>query len=173
MLEFYQRTLFEWISLNTEHWIVHCWDFKRTVDSGYGHVAPRTHIGQVATILYAIVGIPLAFLFMSHAGDYMALGFKFLYATTCIALKQKKERLTELLQIKLTKLWRRYLLFRYGGEESHYENENIMRLFKNFGNLEEHHSKRQVSKRVLLNWEQRQKVCLKELTGSSERCLCL
>ncbi|XP_050677733.1 potassium channel subfamily K member 9-like [Leptidea sinapis] len=50
---------------------------------GYGHIAPKTHSGKVATIFYAILGIPLMLLCLSNIGDVMASSFRFLYWRVC------------------------------------------------------------------------------------------
>ncbi|XP_059620713.1 uncharacterized protein LOC132264500 [Phlebotomus argentipes] len=50
---------------------------------GYGHIAPKTHMGKVTTIFYAILGIPLMLLCLSNIGDIMASSFRFLYWRVC------------------------------------------------------------------------------------------
>ncbi|XP_075218728.1 potassium two pore domain channel subfamily K member galene isoform X2 [Lycorma delicatula] len=50
---------------------------------GYGHIAPKTQIGKVTTIFYAILGIPLMLLCLSNIGDIMAHSFRFLYWRIC------------------------------------------------------------------------------------------
>ncbi|XP_026481761.1 potassium channel subfamily K member 18-like [Ctenocephalides felis] len=51
---------------------------------GYGNISPRTEWGKVATILYAIVGMPLFLLYLSNIGDILARCFKWIYAKCCL-----------------------------------------------------------------------------------------
>ncbi|XP_067132129.1 potassium channel subfamily K member 18-like [Centruroides vittatus] len=53
---------------------------------GYGNVTPKTKLGKIVTILYAIVGIPLLLLCLSSIGDIMAHSFKFIYWKVCCYL---------------------------------------------------------------------------------------
>lgn len=53
---------------------------------GYGNIAPKTPVGKIVTILYAIVGIPLLLLCLSNIGDAMAHSFKFIYWKVCCYL---------------------------------------------------------------------------------------
>ena len=46
---------------------------------GYGNTAPKTKYGQIITIPYAIVGIPLTMLTIAHLGGFMATVFRFLF----------------------------------------------------------------------------------------------
>jgi len=47
--------------------------------AGYGHVAPKTKWGRLITIVYALVGIPLTFLYLSNMGNFMAKCFRLFY----------------------------------------------------------------------------------------------
>lgn len=60
--------------------------------SGYGHLAPKTTWGKVATIFYAILGIPLMLLCLSNIGDVMATSFRFLYWKVCCYVCEKKPK---------------------------------------------------------------------------------
>ncbi|XKL64483.1 hypothetical protein PGB90_004569 [Kerria lacca] len=51
---------------------------------GYGNVFPHTVGGKVATIVYAIFGMPLFLLYLSNIGDLLAKSFKWLYAKFCL-----------------------------------------------------------------------------------------
>lgn len=61
---------------------------------GYGNIAPKTPIGRLVTMIYAIAGIPLMLLFLSKIGDVMAHSFKFIYWKICytLCIKQKKRK---------------------------------------------------------------------------------
>ncbi|KAF8563335.1 hypothetical protein P879_03734 [Paragonimus westermani] len=50
---------------------------------GYGHATPKTSHGKIGTIIYALVGIPLVFLYLSNIGDYLADVFRAIYSRTC------------------------------------------------------------------------------------------
>ncbi|XP_056633473.1 potassium channel subfamily K member 18 [Diorhabda sublineata] len=51
---------------------------------GYGNIYPRTLQGKIATIVYAIIGMPLFLLYLSNIGDIMARSFKWIYAKCCL-----------------------------------------------------------------------------------------
>lgn len=50
---------------------------------GYGHISPKTPVGKLVTIFYAIIGIPLFLLYLSNIGDIMAKSFKWTYSRLC------------------------------------------------------------------------------------------
>ena len=43
---------------------------------GYGHIAPKTPVGKIVTIFYAILGIPITVICWSNIGDAMAKAFR-------------------------------------------------------------------------------------------------
>ena len=73
------------------------------VFSGYGHIAPKTQAGRVVTILYALVGIPLTFLYLSNIGNFLADCFRLFYKKICcdICCCQKCEREKKRERIKM------------------------------------------------------------------------
>lgn len=50
---------------------------------GYGHIAPKTPVGKIVTIFYAILGIPLTVLCWSNIGDAMANAFRCVSSHGC------------------------------------------------------------------------------------------
>ncbi|KAI0226697.1 TWiK family of potassium channels protein 18, partial [Lamellibrachia satsuma] len=68
---------------------------------GYGHLAPKTPWGRFLTIIYALVGIPLTFLYLSNVGNFLADSFRLFYKHICCDIcwcrrcerKKKRERL--------------------------------------------------------------------------------
>ncbi|XP_013793517.1 potassium channel subfamily K member 18-like, partial [Limulus polyphemus] len=49
----------------------------------YGNIAPKTNWGKLVTIVYAIIGIPLMFLYLTNIGDLLAKSFKYIYGRLC------------------------------------------------------------------------------------------
>ena len=62
--------------------LLHC----VVTDTGYGHIAPKTALGRVATIIYATFGIPLTLLTIAQVGRYMAAVFRFTYKNVVCGL---------------------------------------------------------------------------------------
>ena len=64
-------------------------------------MAPKTTWGRLVTIVYALVGIPLTFLYLSNIGNFLADCFKMFYKKICCDIcccqkcdrKKKRERL--------------------------------------------------------------------------------
>ena len=56
---------------------------SQSLYSGYGNLTPRTNIGKLMTIFYAIIGIPLMFIYMANIGNILATSFKYLYSKLC------------------------------------------------------------------------------------------
>ena len=50
--------------------------------SGYGHITPKTSLGQGITVLFCLIGIPLTMLAMKSAGELWASCIEFLVRTT-------------------------------------------------------------------------------------------
>ncbi|XP_049765981.1 potassium channel subfamily K member 18-like [Schistocerca cancellata] len=72
-------------------------------DTRYGNLAPKTAAGKVATMVYAIVGVPLMLLCLSNLGALLADTFQFAYSqahacsriTVVVVLMQVRQLLTE------------------------------------------------------------------------------
>ena len=50
---------------------------------GYGNLTTKTPLGKIATMLYALIGIPLMYLYMANIGGILASSFKYLYSKLC------------------------------------------------------------------------------------------
>ena len=46
-------------------------------------MTPKTDLGKLATIIYALVGIPLMLLYMTNIGHILGTTFKYLYTKFC------------------------------------------------------------------------------------------
>ncbi|CAB3258361.1 unnamed protein product [Arctia plantaginis] len=65
-------------SWNFMNSFVYCLTLVTTV--GYGHIAPKTTYGRVATIVYAIIGIPLFLILLADFGKLFTRIIKFFWA---------------------------------------------------------------------------------------------
>ncbi|TGZ53142.1 Potassium channel subfamily K member 18 [Temnothorax longispinosus] len=90
--------------------------------AGYGNLYPRTKWGKVATIVYAIIGMPLFLLYLSNIGDILARSFKWTYARCCLCKCRKRPygaasaRTSEISNDPATKRDRWQIVSTYGGE---------------------------------------------------------
>jgi potassium channel subfamily K member 18 len=50
---------------------------------GYGNLTPKTPMGKLATVFYALLGIPLMLLYMTNVGEILASSFKYTYNKMC------------------------------------------------------------------------------------------
>ncbi|XP_054710727.1 TWiK family of potassium channels protein 7-like [Uloborus diversus] len=57
---------------------------------GYGNIAPKTDVGKVVTIFYALFGIPLMLLCLTNIGDLLARSFKFTYSHLCFLCRNPR-----------------------------------------------------------------------------------
>ncbi|XP_041985173.1 uncharacterized protein LOC121737581 isoform X1 [Aricia agestis] len=65
-------------SWNFMNSFVYCLTLVTTI--GYGHIAPKTTYGRVATIIYAIIGIPLFLIVLADFGKLFTRIIKFFWA---------------------------------------------------------------------------------------------
>jgi hypothetical protein len=66
-------------------------------------VAPKTRWGRLLTIVYALVGIPLTFLYLSNIGNFLADCFRLFYKRVCcdVLCCEKCDRKRKRLRLKL------------------------------------------------------------------------
>ena len=66
-------------------------------------MAPKTEWGRLVTILYALIGIPLTFLYLSNIGNFLANSFRLFYKKVCcdICCCQQCERKKKLQRLRL------------------------------------------------------------------------
>ncbi|GIY03745.1 uncharacterized protein CEXT_760501 [Caerostris extrusa] len=58
--------------------------------SCYGNIAPKTDVGKIVTIFYALLGIPLMLLCLTNIGDLLARSFKFTYFHLCFLFRKPR-----------------------------------------------------------------------------------
>ncbi|KAL7639527.1 UNVERIFIED_CONTAM: hypothetical protein RMT77_010028 [Armadillidium vulgare] len=57
---------------------------------GFGHMTPKTNLGKIVTILYAVLGIPLYIVYFMNMGKIFAKSFKVIYRTFYRCLNKEK-----------------------------------------------------------------------------------
>jgi len=67
---------------------------------GYGHIVPETREGKIATIFYAIFGMPLFLLYLSNIGDILATSFKWIYSRICKCQIRRGRKNTEKFRVQ-------------------------------------------------------------------------
>ena len=50
---------------------------------GYGHISPKSDNGQLFTIIYALIGMPLLMMFLGNIGNLFGDGIKYSYSRLC------------------------------------------------------------------------------------------
>ena len=50
---------------------------------GYGHISPKSSAGQLFTIIYALIGMPLLMMFLGNIGNAFGDGIKYTYSRIC------------------------------------------------------------------------------------------
>ena len=50
---------------------------------GYGHISPKSDNGQLFTIIYALIGMPLLMMFLGNIGNLFGDGIKYSYSRIC------------------------------------------------------------------------------------------
>ncbi|XP_046636979.1 potassium channel subfamily K member 15-like isoform X2 [Daphnia pulicaria] len=68
--------------------LMYCITIYTTI--GYGNLTPRTAGGKFATVIYAMVGIPLMLLYMANVGEILATSFKFTYKKMCKCPRRRR-----------------------------------------------------------------------------------
>ena len=56
---------------------------KYDIIVGYGNLVPKTPMGKIVTMFYALVGIPLMLIYSATIGSILAKGFKYIYTKLC------------------------------------------------------------------------------------------
>ena len=58
---------------------------------GYGHITPKTHLGQGITLLVCVIGIPITMLALKTSGELLAACFRFLVVKTENVVLKREE----------------------------------------------------------------------------------
>uniref|UniRef100_A0A1I7U528 Ion_trans_2 domain-containing protein n=1 Tax=Caenorhabditis tropicalis TaxID=1561998 RepID=A0A1I7U528_9PELO len=61
---------------------------------GYGNIAPRTPVGRAASVIYAIVGIPLVLAILSKCGKWMTTSLSVSWQQHRLRIKEKAKKTT-------------------------------------------------------------------------------
>ncbi|PIC42986.1 hypothetical protein B9Z55_009883 [Caenorhabditis nigoni] len=70
---------------------------------GYGNIAPRTALGRAASVIYAIVGIPLVLAILSKCGKWMTTSLSVSWQQHRLRIKEKAMKTTNRLRGKKIK----------------------------------------------------------------------
>lgn len=62
---------------------------------GFGHLVPRTQWGKIATMIYAVVGIPVYVLYFMNMGQVLASCFKWFYCKLVSCADARKDKPAE------------------------------------------------------------------------------
>ncbi|KAL9966747.1 hypothetical protein ACROYT_G024866 [Oculina patagonica] len=76
----------DWTFLNSCGFV-----FAALTTIGYGHITPKTQLGQGITIIACIIGIPIAMLAFKTSGELLAASFRFLVVKTETVMLKKAE----------------------------------------------------------------------------------
>lgn len=67
---------------------------------GYGHIVPKTPVGKIVSIFYAVLGVPLFLLYVSNIGDILATSFKWTYSRICKCQLARKRTINDKYRIQ-------------------------------------------------------------------------
>ncbi|XP_059154861.1 potassium channel subfamily K member 18-like [Physella acuta] len=86
-----QPPRYEWDFVSS---LLYCVSLITTI--GYGNIVPLTPIGQFATIIYSIIGIPLTLFYLAMVGSILADGFSSLYLRVLKLFRRDKKTLDDI-----------------------------------------------------------------------------
>lgn len=67
---------------------------------GYGNIAPKTNMGKIVTLIYAMFGIPLFLMWVSQMGTFLAQLFTFIYHNICCVMCRRRRRKKHAIQMR-------------------------------------------------------------------------